>query len=56
MAGPFVIKMATLNLDSIGFVIGSVYAISTLGSVFGTLLLGFYLLPLAWHPINYTLH
>ncbi len=47
MAGPFVIKMATSRLDGIGFVVGSVYAISTLGSVFGTLLLGFYLLPLA---------
>jgi len=47
MAGPFVIKMATSRLEGIGFVVGSVYAISTLGSVFGTLLLGFYLLPLA---------
>ncbi len=47
MAGPFVIKMATSCLDGLGFIVGSVYAISTLGSVFGTLLLGFYLLPLA---------
>lgn len=47
MAGPFVIKTATSRLDGVGFVVGSVYAISTLGSVFGTLLLGFYLLPLA---------
>lgn len=47
MAGPYVIKMATSRLEGVGFVVGSVYAISTLGSVFGTLLLGFYLLPLA---------
>jgi spermidine synthase len=47
MAGPFVIKMAASRLEGVGFVVGSVYAISTLGSVFGTLLLGFYLLPLA---------
>ncbi|MEE9345204.1 MAG: fused MFS/spermidine synthase [Methylococcales bacterium] len=47
MAGPFVIKMATSRLESVGFVVGSVYAVSTLGSVIGTLLLGFYLLPLA---------
>lgn len=47
MAGPFVIKMATSQLDGVGFAVGSVYAVSTLGSVFGTLLLGFYLLPLA---------
>ncbi len=42
MAGPFIIKMATSRLEGIGFVVGSVYAISTLGSVFGTLLLEFY--------------
>ncbi len=47
MVGPFVIKMATSGLEKIGFAVGSIYAISTLGSVFGTLLLGFYLLPLA---------
>lgn len=47
MAGPFVIKMATSRLEGVGFVVGSVYAVSTLGSVIGTLLLGFYLLPLA---------
>jgi spermidine synthase len=47
MAGPFVIKMATVRIDDVGFAVGSIYAVSTLGSVFGTLLLGFYLLPLA---------
>jgi spermidine synthase len=46
MVGPFVIKLATEDLQGIGRAVGSVYAISTLGSVFATLLLGFYLLPI----------
>ncbi len=47
MVGPYVIKMAALRLDGVGSTAGNVYAISTLGSVIGTLFLGFYLLPLA---------
>lgn len=47
MVGPFVITKATRQLDTVGSVSGSVYAISTCGSVIGTLLLGFYLLPIA---------
>lgn len=46
MAGPYVIKLATRRLEGVGTVSGSVYAVSTLGSVAATLLLGFYLLPL----------
>jgi spermidine synthase len=46
MVGPFVIKLATQNLQGVGRAAGSVYAISTMGSVLATLLLGFYLLPL----------
>ncbi len=46
MAGPFVIRMATERLESVGSTAGNVYAISTVGSVLGTLLLGFFLLPL----------
>lgn len=46
MAGPFVIRMATERLEKVGSTAGNVYAISTIGSVLGTLLLGFYLLPL----------
>lgn len=45
MVGPYVIKRATRNLSGVGTAAGSVYAISTVGSVAGTLLLGFYLLP-----------
>lgn len=46
MVGPYVIKRATRDLSGVGTVAGSVYAVSTVGSVVGTLLLGFYLLPL----------
>ncbi len=46
MVGPYVIKRATNDLSGVGTVAGSVYAVSTVGSVAGTLLLGFYLLPL----------
>ena len=45
MVGPYVIKLATRDLQGVGTAAGSVYAVSTLGSVGGTLLLGFYLLP-----------
>ena len=45
MAGPYVIKLATRDLAGVGSTAGSVYAVSTAGSVFGTLALGFYLLP-----------
>lgn len=45
MVGPYAIKRATRDLDGVGAAVGSVYAISTLGSVAGTLLLGFLLLP-----------
>jgi len=46
MVGPYVIKRAARDLSAVGTVAGSVYAISTVGSVAGTLLLGFFLLPL----------
>ena len=46
MVGPYVIKRATRDLSGVGTVAGSVYAVSTVGSVAGTLLLGFFLLPL----------
>jgi spermidine synthase len=46
MVGPYVIKRATRDLNGVGTAAGSVYAVSTVGSVAGTLLLGFYLLPM----------
>ncbi len=45
MVGPFAIKLGTTQLAGVGKSSGSIYAISTLGSVIGTLILGFYLFP-----------
>lgn len=45
MVGPLVIKALTSAVENVGIAVGSVYAISTAGSVVGTLALGFYLLP-----------
>jgi len=45
MVGPFAIKLSTSRLDGVGTSAGSIYAVSTLGSVVGTLLLGFFLFP-----------
>ena len=45
MIGPFAIKLATSQLDGVGSTVGSIYAVSTVGSVAGTLLLGFFLFP-----------
>lgn len=46
MVGPFAVKLAAARLDRVGNSAGSIYAISTVGSVIGTLILGFYLFPL----------
>ncbi|MGH8565837.1 MAG: fused MFS/spermidine synthase [Gammaproteobacteria bacterium] len=45
MVGPFAIKLATSRLEGVGTSAGSIYAVSTFGSVVGTLLLGFFLFP-----------
>ena len=46
MVGPFAIKLSTSRLDGVGSSSGSIYAVSTVGSVVGTLVLGFFLFPL----------
>ncbi|PZN83486.1 MAG: SAM-dependent methyltransferase [Candidatus Methylumidiphilus alinenensis] len=46
MVGPFAVKLATSSLEGVGNSAGSIYAVSTLGSVVGTLVLGFFLFPL----------
>lgn len=46
MIGPFAVKLSTSALTNVGASTGSIYAVSTLGSVIGTLFLGFYLFPL----------
>lgn len=45
MVGPFAIKLATARLTGVGASAGTVYAVSTIGSVLGTLALGFFLFP-----------
>lgn len=47
MVGPFAIKITTAKLEGVGASAGSIYAVSTVGSVVGTLFLGFYLFPMA---------
>lgn len=46
MVGPFAIKLSTSRLNGVGSSSGSIYAVSTVGSVVGTLVLGFFLFPL----------
>lgn len=46
MVGPFAVKLGTSSLDGVGSSAGTLYAVSTVGSVVGTLALGFYLFPL----------
>jgi spermidine synthase len=43
--GPFLIRVLTLNVETIGGQVGRLSAISTLGSVLGTILIGYVLLP-----------
>jgi spermidine synthase len=45
MVGPYAIKLTTSRLEGVGTSAGSIYAVNTLGSVVGTLLLGFFLFP-----------
>ncbi len=45
MVSPFAIKLTTKGMDGVGTSAGSIYAVSTVGSVIGTLLLGFFLFP-----------
>jgi spermidine synthase len=46
MVGPFAVKLATSRLEGVGSGAGTIYAVSTVGSVLGTLVLGFFLFPL----------
>jgi spermidine synthase len=43
---PYVIRLAATRLATVGSTAGTLYAISTCGSIFGTLLTAFYLIPL----------
>jgi spermidine synthase len=44
MVSPIVIKLALTDLRQTGSIAGKIYAVSTVGSIFGTFLTGFYLI------------
>jgi spermidine synthase len=44
MISPYAVRLKIQNIDTSGEIVGNLYAISTLGSIFGTFLAGFYLL------------
>ena len=46
MVSPIVIKLALTDLRQTGSIAGKIYAVSTVGSIFGTFLTGFYLIPM----------
>ncbi len=46
MVSPVVVKLALATLEQSGHTVGTIYAFSTIGSLFGTFLTGFYLI--AW--------
>jgi hypothetical protein len=43
---PYVIRLAATKLSTVGSTAGTLYAVSTCGSIFGTLSTAFYLIPL----------
>ena len=45
MAGPAAVKAGTRDLEDLGVSAGRLYAVSTIGSVFGTFLLAYFLFP-----------
>lgn len=45
MAGPFLVRVLTGSIDSVGGSVGRLTAISTLGSFLGTMLIGYVLIP-----------
>ena len=45
MAGPAAVKAGTRHLEGLGVSAGRLYAVSTMGSVFGTFLLAYFLFP-----------
>ena len=44
MISPVAVKLAVRDLDTTGSVVGKIYAVSTLGSILGTFVTGFYLI------------
>lgn len=46
MVSPFAVKLKSRNLKTTGQTVGNLYALSTIGSIAGTFLAGFWLVPL----------
>jgi spermidine synthase len=44
MVSPYAVKLSLNSLDNSGSTVGNLYAISTVGSIFGTFIAGFYLI------------
>ena len=44
MVSPVVVRLALANLEHSGHTVGTIYACSTIGSIVGTFLTGFYLI------------
>ncbi|MDD3284914.1 MAG: fused MFS/spermidine synthase [Patescibacteria group bacterium] len=45
MVSPYVVKLKIESLDNSGSIVGNLYSISTAGSIIGTFISGFYLIP-----------
>jgi spermidine synthase len=54
MISPYAIKLATKSLDKLGNISGNLYSVSTIGSIVGTFITVFALIPLV--PINHVLY
>ena len=54
MVGPFLVRVLTVSVSTVGGNIGRLTAISTLGSVVGTILIGYVLVP--FMPNSWTLY
>jgi spermidine synthase len=52
MAGPFIVRMLSASVAGVGGNMGRLTAISTLGSVIGTALIGYVLIPLAPNSVT----
>lgn len=45
MVSPYAVRLRINNLKTVGRDVGNLYALSTIGSIFGTFLAGFYIIP-----------
>lgn len=52
MVGPYLIRVLTRSVDTVGGNVGRLSAVSTLGSVLGTVLIGYVLIPLCRNSVT----